>query len=222
MILHIPTLLGFGSKTGIELSKETSGKVNFRYETEIYNAGFGQGVMTTSIQNVKALTSIANDGILLKPYIVEKIEDSNGKIILENSRTELGRVASKQTTDKIKDLMEDVVTKGTGSNYNMPEYGLIAKTGTAQISSTNGKGYLNGPYDYIRGFAGMFPKDDPQIIIYINTAKSCPETIIPAKKPPSASTPSESPTKMGETIPSKAKMISSFCAAAVEIATVVP
>ena len=59
--------LGFGSKTGIELSKETSGKINFKYETEVFNAGFGQGVMTTSIQNIKALTSIANDGILLQP-----------------------------------------------------------------------------------------------------------------------------------------------------------
>ena len=168
--------LGFGSKTGIELSKETSGKVNFKYETEVYNAGFGQGILVTSVQNIKALTSIANDGILLKPYIVEKIEDPTGKIILENSRTELGRVASKQTTDKIKDLMEDVVTEGTGVNYNMPGYGLIAKTGTAQISSTNGKGYLTGQYDFIRGFAGMFPKDDPKIIIYANLKRPRPAT----------------------------------------------
>ena len=168
--------LGFGSKTGIELSKETNGKLNFKYETEVLNAGFGQGIMTTSIQNVKALTSIANDGILLKPYIVEKIEDATGKVILENSRTELGRVASKQTTDKIKDLMEDVVTEGTGVNYNMPGYGLIAKTGTAQISSTNGKGYLTGQYDFIRGFAGMFPKDDPKIIIYANLKRPRPAT----------------------------------------------
>lgn len=166
--------LGFGSKTGIELSKETSGKVNFKYETEVLNAGFGQGVMTTSIQNIKALTSIANDGILLKPYIVDRVEDYTGKVIFENSRTELGRVASKQTTDKLKDLMEDVVTEGTGVNYNMPGYGLIAKTGTAQISSTNGKGYLQGQYDYIRGFAGMFPKDDPQIIIYASLKRPIP------------------------------------------------
>lgn len=168
--------LGFGSKTGIELSKETSGKVNFKYETEVYNAGFGQGIMVTSIQNIKALTSIANDGILLEPYIVEKVVDNNGKIILENSRTEVERVASKETTDKIKDLMETVVTEGTGTNYNMPGYGLIAKTGTAQISSTNGTGYLRGPYDFIRGFAGMFPKEDPQIIIYANLKRPRPNT----------------------------------------------
>lgn len=163
--------LGFGSKTGIELSKETAGKLNFKYETEIFNAGFGQGILVTSLQNIKALTSIANDGILLEPYIVDKVVDSNGNIIEENSRTELGRVASKDTTDKIKELMETVVLDGTGTNYNMPGYGLIAKTGTAQIASTNGKGYLTGPYDVIRGFAGMFPKDNPEIIIYANVKR---------------------------------------------------
>lgn len=168
--------LGFGSKTGIELSKETAGKVNFKYETEVYNAGFGQGILVTAMQNVKALTSVANDGILLEPYIVEKIVDSDGNIVLENSKKELGRVASKDTTDKIKDLMQTVVTEGTGANYNMPEYGLIAKTGTAQISSENGTGYLNGPYDVIRGFAGMFPKDDPEIIIYANLKRPKPNT----------------------------------------------
>lgn len=168
--------LGFGSKTGIELSKETAGKINFKYETEVYNAGFGQGIMVTSIQNVKALTSIANDGILLQPYIVDKIVDNKGNIVHQNTKQELGRVASKETTDKIKNLMETVVTEGTGGGYNMPGYGLIAKTGTAQIASTNGKGYLSGPYDYIRGFAGMFPKDDPQIIIYANLKRPRPNT----------------------------------------------
>lgn len=166
--------LGFGAKTGIELSKETSGKLNFKYETEVFNAGFGQGIMVTGIQNIKALTSVANDGILLQPYIVDKIVDSEGNIVEENSRTELGRVASKDTTDKIKDLMETVVTEGTGSNYYMKGYNLIAKTGTAQIASTNGTGYLTGAYDVIRGFAGMFPKDDPEIIIYANVKRPRP------------------------------------------------
>ena len=168
--------LGFGTKTGIELSKETAGKVKFKYEPEVYNAGFGQGIMVTSLQNIKALTSIANDGILLEPYIVDKIVDSKGNIITQNSKKELGRVASKETTDKIRDLMETVVLKGTGSNYNMPGYNLIAKTGTAQIASTNGTGYLTGKYDYIRGFSGMFPKDDPEIIIYGNVKRPKPNT----------------------------------------------
>lgn len=171
--------LGFGSKTGIELSKENAGKVNFKYETEVFNAGFGQGIMVTSMQNIKALTSIANDGILLEPYIVDKVVDSSGKIIEENTKTEVGRVASKETTDKIKDLMETVTLEGTGTGYKMDGYNLIAKTGTAQIASTNGTGYLNGESDVIRGFAGMFPKEDPQIIIYANLKRPRPNTANP-------------------------------------------
>lgn len=174
--------LGFGSTTEVlqieidgknvgETNKETAGRLPFKYETEVLNAGFGQGVMVTSFQNIKALTSIANDGILLQPYLVDKVVDNTGKVLGENSRTELGRVASKETTNKIRDLMESVVLEGTGSNYKMPGYNLIAKTGTAQIASTNGKGYLNGESDYIKGFAGMFPKDDPQIIIYANAKR---------------------------------------------------
>lgn len=168
--------LGFGSKTNVGLNKETSGKIDFKYETEVYNAGFGQGIMTTAMQNIKALTSIANNGVLLQPYIISKIIDSDGNITVQNKREEIERVASKATTDKIKDLMEQVVLNGTGSVYNMPGYNLIAKTGTAQISSTNGTGYLKGESDVIRGFAGMFPKEDPQIIIYATLTKPYPNS----------------------------------------------
>ena len=172
--------LGFGSKTGIELSHETSGKIGeLKAETELYNAGFGQGIMVTSVQNIKALTSIANDGILLEPYIVDRIEDSNGKIVYQNGRKEVERVCSKDTALKIRDLMEDVVTTGTGTNYYMEGYDVIAKTGTAQISREDGKGYYKGEFDYIRGFAGMFPKDDPQIIIYANLKRPKPNSATP-------------------------------------------
>lgn len=168
--------LGFGSKTGIELAGETAGKLNFKYETEVFNAGFGQGIMTTSIQNIKALTSVANDGILLQPYLIDKIIDSDGNIVLQNSKKELERVASKENIDHIKDLMEKVVQIGTGTSYKMEGYDLIAKTGTAQIASENGTGYLKGANDVIRGFAGIYPKDDPDIIIYANLKKPNPNS----------------------------------------------
>ena len=80
--------LGFGRKTGIELPDESKGKLDFRYETEIYNAGFGQGITTTPIQNVKAMSPLTNDGMLLEPYIVEKIVDENGEVVLQNERSE--------------------------------------------------------------------------------------------------------------------------------------
>lgn len=163
--------LGFGSKTGIELSGEVSGKIDFKYETEIFNAGFGQGITTTSLQYIKALTSLANDGVLLKPYLVDKMVDSNGNIILQNGRTELEKVASTETVNKLKDLMELVVEEGTGTSYKMEGYDIIAKTGTAQIAGENGAGYLTGTDDVIRGFAGLYPKNDPDIIIYANVKR---------------------------------------------------
>jgi len=171
--------LGFGSKTGIELSNEVSGKIDFKYETEIFNAGFGQGITTTSIQNIQALTTLANDGMLLKPYLVEKIVDKDGNTILQNEKTELRKVASSETINKLKDLMEDVVESGTGTSYKMEGYDLIAKTGTAQIAKEDGTGYLSGETNVIRGFAGLYPKNNPDIIIYATMKKPSSNTVTP-------------------------------------------
>lgn len=158
--------LGFGSKTDICLPNEGSGKINFKYETEVFNAAFGQGITTTPIQHIKALTSIANDGELLKPYIVKKIVSDSETT--KNKRTVLANVASSETISYIKNLMWHTVNDpdGAAHAYYIEGYDLIGKTGTAQIASTNGKGYLTGDRDIIRSISLMFPKDDPEIIIY--------------------------------------------------------
>ena len=176
--------LGFGSTTGIELPKEPNGKLNFKYQTEILNAGFGQGITTTPIQNIKALTSISNDGMLLQPYIVDKIVDhETGKVIYEGKRTEIERVASLKTVNKIKELMRSVITgnsnTSTGYYYNMEGYDFIAKTGTAQVAGQDGKGYVTG---IVRGLAGMFPGDDPQVLLYMAVKNpSCGSSTKPFK-----------------------------------------
>ena len=159
--------LGFGSKVGLNLPNEVSGKIDFKYETEVFNAAFGQGITTTPIQHIKALTTISNDGELLKPYIIKKIEKSNGEVI-EYERTSLGRVASSKTIEYMKNLMWHTVNDpdGAGHAYYIEGYDIIGKTGTAQIASTNGEGYLTGDKEVIRSIALMFPKDDPEIIIY--------------------------------------------------------
>ena len=158
--------LGFGSKTDICLPNEGSGKINFKYETEVFNAAFGQGITTTPIQHIKALTSIANDGELLKPYIVKKIVSDSETT--ENKRTVHANVASSETISYIKNLMWHTVNDpdGAAHAYYIEGYDLIGKTGTAQIASTNGKGYLTGDRDIIRSISLMFPKDDSEIIIY--------------------------------------------------------
>lgn len=162
---------GFGKKTGIELPGELAGTLNFKYPIEVANAGFGQGIMVTPIQMIQALTSISNDGIMLKPYIVDKVVDvNNDEIIYQGNKTEIGQVASKTTVNKIKDLLYKVIYNdlyySTGAGYKMEGYDLIGKTGTAQyVNSSNGLYYFD-EINYIRSFAGMFPKENPQIIIY--------------------------------------------------------
>lgn len=158
---------GFGKKTGIELPGELGGQVNFKYKSELANATFGQGITTTPIQNLQALTFIANDGVMLKPYIVDKIVDAEGNVVLKNERTELGNVVSKDTASKMRELMYGVVYDGLSSAYKANNVVMIGKTGTAQIASPNG-GYMTGKYDTIKSFAGMFPKDDPKYIIYFS------------------------------------------------------
>lgn len=166
--------LGFGRKTGITLPNEETGKLEFKYETEIYNAGFGQGITTTPIQNVKAMTSLTNDGMLLEPFIVEKIVDpETEETILKNKREEIDRVASTATVQKMIQLMDDCVNGigNTGSGFRLDSGQLIGKTGTAQIAAENGGGYLNGKEDIISSFAGIYPKDDPQLIIYASVKR---------------------------------------------------
>ncbi len=158
---------GFGRKTGIELNKEVNGTITFNYPIEVATASFGQGINTTVLQQLQGLSIIANDGAMVSPYLVEEITNS-GKTTYKNELKIKEKVVSKSTTDKMKDLLDNVVNSedwgATGRGYRLDGYNLIGKTGTAQISS--GNGYLKGYNDYIYSFAGMYPKNDPEIIIY--------------------------------------------------------
>lgn len=161
--------LGFGKTTKIELPNEQPGKIEFKYETEILNAGFGQGITTTPIQHIQAMTTLTNDGILLKPYVVEKIVDPITKeVILQNGKDEKERVASTTTVEKMIQLMDDCVNGAgnTGIGFKIDSGQLIGKTGTAQIAKENGRGYISGKSEVISSFSGIYPKNDPQIIIY--------------------------------------------------------
>ncbi len=167
--------LGFGKKTGIKLPNELTGRLNFMYATEVASAAFGQGMSITPVQMLQALTCLANEGTIIKPYIISKVVNpSNNKIVYEAERTEVNKVADNETIEKIKDLMRGVVdgreTMSTGKSYYIEGYDIIGKTGTAQIPAASG-GYLKGSLNYIRSFAGLFPGDDPEIIVYMAVSK---------------------------------------------------
>lgn len=159
--------LGFGSKTGIELPGEESGIIRLTYESELASASFGQGITTTPIQTLQALSILTNDGVMLKPYIVDKIVDENGEVTYEGGRTELGKKVSSESINKVYELMYDVVYNGLSKSWQPNNVTLAGKTGTAQIASPTG-GYLRGDTNYIRSFAGVFPYEDPEYIIYVS------------------------------------------------------
>ena len=163
--------LGFGKSTEFTLPNEVSGKLDIKYEVEVANATFGQGFTVTPIQHIQALTPIANNGMMLKPYIVEKIVDpTTNNIIYQGAKEEKGIVATSDTITKIKELMYNTIngetSMSTGYVYKVDGYDVIGKTGTAQYVDPKTGKYQTGSEEYLRSFAGMFPKDDPQIIIY--------------------------------------------------------
>ncbi|MBQ9011276.1 MAG: penicillin-binding protein [Bacilli bacterium] len=169
------TKYGFGKTTGIDLAGESAGKLGFKYPVEVANAAFGQGINTTAIQHLQALSIISNNGKALMPHVVSKIENPNtGKTTYKRKIEESEQLVKQETVDKIKDLMYNVVNSedpgATGKRYQIEGFDIIGKTGTAQIASPRG-GYLKGDNAYVYSFSGMYPKDNPEIIIYAAVKK---------------------------------------------------
>ena len=161
---------GFGAKTGVEFSKESAGKINFNYEVEVATAGFGQGIETTVLQQLQGATIISTGGYLVKPHFVKKIVNPNtDEVVYESSIEKSEQLVKKSSVEKIKELMYNTIhgtDSGTaGKAYNIEGFDLIGKTGTAQIYE-NGKGYLTGDNNYIFSSVIMYPKENPEIIIY--------------------------------------------------------
>ncbi len=160
----------FDRTTGIDLPREQAGTILYRYPIEQLTASYGQGTTVTPIQLIQAATAIANDGQMMKPYIIQKITDPNtGQVVQQTEPEVVGQPVSKETANQVLAAMESVITSdyGTGRNiYNLESYSVAGKTGTAQISSSAG-GYLEGHENYIFSFLGMAPSDDPQLLIYI-------------------------------------------------------
>ena len=164
--------LGFGKKTEIELSNEAIGDIEITYQSELATASFGQGVSVTAIQMLQALSSMTNKGVMIKPYIVDKIVDQNGNVTYKGERKVVEKVYSEDTVKKMHELMKKVVE--INKVWQVNNVSVMGKTGTAQIAASNGRGYLDGTYDYIKSFAGIFPSDNPKYIVYVAGKK--PET----------------------------------------------
>lgn len=162
---------GFGVKTGFTMNREEAGSIDYKYQIEAATAGYGQGITTTPLQHLQALTIISNNGTMLKPYIIDKIVDTDtGKTLYTGKTRMTTNVVSSDTTIKMKELMSSVIngdnTNSTGYSYYMDGYSLIGKTGTAQIYDYKNGRYMTGSNENIYSFSGMFPEDNPEIILY--------------------------------------------------------
>ena len=166
---------GLTEKTGVDLTGESSG-IMFSYENfnevEQATVAFGQGISITPIQLVRAVSACVNGGYLYQPYIVNKIYNSKThEVVVENEKKLIRQVISSETSAKVRDALEGVVTDGGGKNAYIDGYRIGGKTGTAQRA-------INGTYagnGYILSFLGVAPIDDPQIVLYIamDNPKNC-------------------------------------------------
>lgn len=157
---------GLFEKTDIDMQGEVFSNntlLKRGYARDLATASFGQGVEITPIQLIKAFGAIANNGILMKPYVVEKIIEPNNKETIIEPK-EQGRAISKETSAKLSSMLVSVVEQGSGRRAQIDGYYIAGKTGTAQVIVSDG-GYSESKS--IQSFIGYFPALNPEILILI-------------------------------------------------------
>ncbi|WP_335870517.1 penicillin-binding protein [Bacillus sp. 2205SS5-2] len=163
----------FGVPTGIELPNEASGQILYHYPIEKVTTVFGQGTTLTPLQIIQAESAIANDGKMMKPYVIRKVVNpSSNEIVKENKPTVVGEPISPESAKLVREYLETTVTSpdGTGKYFDIEGYQVSGKSGTAQIADPNTGKYLDksgSRTDYLFSFLGMAPSEDPQLIVYV-------------------------------------------------------
>lgn len=170
-LLQYISRFGLDRPTGIDIAGEVKNTINFKYKGDQVSTAFGQASSITPIQQIQAATAIANGGVMMKPYVIDKIVNPDTNKIIQDHKPEVaGNPISAPTAKKVLDLLERVVNEGTGKYYDIEGYQVAGKTGTAEIASPTG-GYLRGKGNYFYSFMGMAPKEDPKLIVYIGVKK---------------------------------------------------
>ena len=163
---------GFGKTTNSGLPYEEVGAINDKNPVDTAMSAFGQAIGVTNFQMMQGFTAIANKGTMLKPQIVKKITDEEGKEKVYGPE-EVGNPIKPETADKVLDYMKDTVEDevyGTGYGvYNIDGVNVSAKTGTAQIF--DGGQLLTGPNDYLYSVVQIAPTENPEYIMYVTLKK---------------------------------------------------
>jgi len=150
---------GFYEKTGILLQGEATSQFHSKpTEIDMAVASFGQRFQITPIQLISAYGAIANGGKLMKPRIVKELVDADGNVVEKFEPEVVRNVISQKTSETLRDILEGVVSEGTGKNAYVKGYRVAGKTGT---SETLQKGV------YIASFAGIAPADNPAICVLV-------------------------------------------------------
>jgi len=158
---------GFGRPTGIELPGERVGMLKPHTQWKnctMTSVPFGQGVAVTTLQIAAAYAAVANQGRLLRPYIVREQKRPDG-VIVRATQPEIRRqVISARTAEQMRSILKDVVEKGTGTWAQVANYTVAGKTGTAQKIRPRG-GY--DAFRHVASFVGFFPADKPKLLIAV-------------------------------------------------------
>jgi len=158
---------GFGETTGIKLPAEAAGDLGNLIgggDVHYATAAFGQGITATMAQLAQAYATIANQGRLTAPYIVEKIVRPGGDVQAFKPKKGAS-VISPRAAATLGAMLVSVVENGHGKRAGVPGYFLGGKTGTAQVASREGGGY--DPNVTIGTFAGFGPIDDPKFVMVV-------------------------------------------------------
>lgn len=168
-LYHYTQEFGFGQYTDIDLPGESKGllrDIKYWSKVDVAMISFGQGIAVTALQMASAIGTIANGGTLMRPRIVSYLTNAElttkHTIPIEEKR----RVISKETAKEVSEIMESVVSDGTGKLAQIPGYRIAGKTGTAQKPRIDGRGYEAGAY--IGSFVGFFPASKPEILILVS------------------------------------------------------
>jgi len=162
---------GFGKPTGVELNNEVAGNIKNLESTrtvEYATASFGQGIAVTPIEMTRALSSLANGGNLIHPYLVEEIRNGDGSVVKHEEKTP-ERVMKEETAKTVTRLLVEVVDKKLANGKGkIPGYSVAAKTGTAQIAQEDRRGYSD---EFLHTFFGYGPAYDSKFFIYLYLEK---------------------------------------------------
>ena len=158
---------GFSKKTGIDLPGEANSVYHKQEKmgpTELASSSFGQTFKITPMQLITAASAAVNGGYLLKPYIVNKIVDSEGNVVKTTEKTVKRQVVSEATSAKLREMLKSVIEDGV-KNGQVAGYDIGGKTGTsekvAEMNATGESGL------YIASFMGFAPIDDPEIAVLV-------------------------------------------------------